>query len=175
MKNIDALIAELTVEEKAALLAGTKSMNTNAVPRLGIPGLTFADGPHGLRKLAGSGVDGMADSEPATAFPTSATIASGWNEKNVYLAGEAIGREALCCGVNVVLGPGVNIKRDPRCGRNFEYYSEDPLLAGKLGSAFVKGVQSKGVGVSLKHFAANNAYKAAIMLDNWIPISNESI
>jgi len=166
MKNIDALIAELTVEEKAALLAGTKSMNTNAVPRLKIPGLTFADGPHGLRKLAGSGVDGIADSEPATAFPTSATIASGWNEQNAYLVGEAIGREALCCGVNVVLGPGVNIKRDPRCGRNFEYYSEDPLLAGKLGSAFVKGVQSKGVGVSLKHFAANNSENFRFMGDS---------
>ncbi len=166
MDTIDALIARLTVEEKAALLAGTKSMNTNAVPRLGIPGLTFADGPHGLRKLAGSGVDGIADSEPATAFPTSATIASGWNEENAYLAGEAIGREALCCGVNVVLGPGVNIKRDPRCGRNFEYYSEDPLLAGKLGSAFIIGVQSKSVGVSLKHFAANNSENFRFMGDS---------
>lgn len=166
MNTIDAVIAELTVEEKAALLAGTDSMSTNAVPRLDIPPLKFADGPHGLRKIAGGGVDGIAGSEPATAFPTSATIASGWNEENAYLVGEAIGQEALGCGVNVVLGPGVNIKRDPRCGRNFEYYSEDPLLAGSMGCAFVKGVQSKGAGVSVKHFAANNSENYRFMGDS---------
>lgn len=166
MKTIDVLITELTLEEKAALLAGTNSMRTNAVSRLDIPQLMFADGPHGLRKITGDGVDGFAGSEPATAFPTSAAIASGWNEENARKAGEAIGNEALSSGVNVVLGPGVNIKRDPRCGRNFEYYSEDPFLAGKMGCAFVDGVQSRGIGVSVKHFAANNSENYRFMGDS---------
>lgn len=167
MKSIDKLINELTIEEKAALLAGTEFWKTNPVPRLGIPSIYMTDGPHGLRKqrddAKGIGVD---QGEPATAFPTSATIASGWNLENAKRMGEAIAEECLYYKVNVLLGPGVNMKRNPLCGRNFEYYSEDPYLSGKMGTAFVQGVQGKGIGTSLKHFAANNNENYRFMGDS---------
>lgn len=152
----EKLLPQLTLEEKIALLSGTNFMETNPIPRLGIPGLSMADGPHGVRKQTGSPEHGVSYSEPATAFPTAAGLASSWNVDNARRMGEAIAAEARHHGVHILLGPGVNIKRNPRCGRNFEYFSEDPLLAGALGVAFVQGVQSRGVGVSVKHFAANN-------------------
>lgn len=151
------LLHQLTVEEKAALLSGVNFMETNPIPRLGIPALCMADGPHGLRKQIGTADNGISQSEPATAFPTAAAVASSWNPKNAERMGKAIAEECRHYGVNILLGPGVNIKRNPRCGRNFEYYSEDPLLSGTLGAAFVRGVQGEGVGVSVKHFAANNS------------------
>ena len=147
---------ELTDRERAALLQGTDFMYTCGAPRLGIPRLAMADGPHGLRKQIGSGDNGVSESEPATAFPTAACMASSWNPANAEKIGRAIGEECRYYGVNVLLGPGVNIKRNPLCGRNFEYYSEDPLLAGKFGAAFVRGVQSMGVSACVKHFALNN-------------------
>ena len=147
---------ELTKKEKSALLQGTDFMYTCGVPRLGIPRLAMADGPHGLRKQIGGGDNGVSKSEPATAFPTAACVASSWNPENAEQIGRAIGEECRYYGVHMLLGPGVNIKRNPLCGRNFEYYSEDPLLAGKFGSAFVRGVQSMGVSACLKHFALNN-------------------
>ena len=147
---------ELTKKEKSALLQGTDFMYTHGVPRLGIPPLAMADGPHGLRKQIGSGDNGVSKSEPATAFPTAACVASSWNPENAEKIGRAIGEECRYYGVHMLLGPGVNIKRNPLCGRNFEYYSEDPLLAGKFGAAFVRGVQSVGVSACLKHFALNN-------------------
>ena len=157
MKNTSDLINELTTPEKAALLEGVDSWSTNAVPRLAIPALFLTDGPHGLRKVRkATGGFGVADNEHSTAFPTSATVASSWNPENTYWMGEAIAEECLASGVDVLLAPGVNIKRSPLCGRNFEYYSEDPLLSGMFGSAFVRGVQSKGIGCSVKHFAANS-------------------
>ena len=116
----------------------------------------MADGPHGLRKQIGGGDNGVSESEPATAFPTAACVASSWNPENAEKIGRAIGEECRYYGVHMLLGPGVNIKRNPLCGRNFEYYSEDPLLAGKFGAAFVRGVQSMGVSACLKHFALNN-------------------
>ena len=116
----------------------------------------MADGPHGLRKQIGGGDNGVSKSEPATAFPTAACVASSWNLENAEQIGRAIGEECRYYGVHMLLGPGVNIKRNPLCGRNFEYYSEDPLLAGKFGAAFVRGVQSMGVSACLKHFALNN-------------------
>lgn len=147
---------ELTKKEKSALLQGTDFMYTHGVPRLDIPPLAMADGPHGLRKQIGGGDNGVSESEPATAFPTAACVASSWNPENAEKIGRAIGEECRYYGVHMLLGPGVNIKRNPLCGRNFEYYSEDPLLAGKFGAAFVRGVQSMGVSACLKHFALNN-------------------
>ncbi len=155
--DINQIIRQMTVEEKAALVSGTDFMYTNPIPRLQVPSLCMSDGPHGLRKQIGSGDNGVSQSEPSTAFPTAACTASGWNPENLRRMGQAIAEECRYYGVHTLLGPGVNIKRNPLCGRNFEYFSEDPLLAGMLGAAMVEGVQSKGVGVSLKHFAMNNS------------------
>ena len=146
----------LTDRERAALLQGTDFMYTCGVLRMGIPRLAMADGPHGLRKQIGGGDNGVSKSEPATAFPTAACVASSWNPENAERIGRAIGEECRYYGVHMLLGPGVNIKRNPLCGRNFEYYSEDPLLAGKLGAAFVRGAQSMSVSACVKHFALNN-------------------
>lgn len=148
--------SELTKKEKSALLQGTDFMYTCGAPRQGIPRLAMADGPHGLRKQIGGGDNGVSKSDPATAFPTAACVASSWNPENAEKIGRAIGEECRYYGVHMLLGPGLNIKRNPLCGRNFEYYSEDPLLAGKFGAAFVRGVQSMGVSACLKHFALNN-------------------
>ena len=156
--QIERVLSDLTLEEKAALVAGTDFMYTNPVPRLGVPSLRMSDGPHGLRVQEGKGGDnGVTGSAPATAFPTAATVACGWNEENSRKIGVLIGKEAHKYGVHVVLGPGANIKRNPTAGRNFEYFSEDPLLAGKLAAAEIQGIQSENVGVSLKHFALINA------------------
>ncbi len=155
--NPENILEQMTAEEKAALLSGTDFMYTNPIPRLGVPSLCMADGPHGLRKQTAGGDNGVSQSEPATAFPTAVTTASGWNPENLRKMGAAIGRECRHYGVHTLLGPGVNIKRNPLCGRNFEYFSEDPYLAGVLGAAEVEGVQSQSVGVSVKHFAMNNS------------------
>ena len=155
--DIEKLIKEMTVEEKAALVSGTDFMYTNPIPRLGIPSLCMSDGPHGLRKQIGGGDNGVSMSEPATAFPTAAATASSWDPQVTRRMGEAIARECRHYGVHTLLGPGVNIKRNPLCGRNFEYFSEDPLLAGVMAAAEVEGIQSQGVGVSVKHFALNNS------------------
>lgn len=154
--DIEKTLRQLTVEEKAALVSGTDFMYTNEIPRLGIPSLRMSDGPHGLRVQQEGGDNGVTDSEPATAFPTAVTTASGWNPENTRKMGAAIGQECRHYGVHVLLGPGVNIKRNPLCGRNFEYFSEDPLLSGKMGAAEVQGIQSQGVGACVKHFALNN-------------------
>ncbi|AGZ40534.1 glycoside hydrolase family 3 C-terminal domain-containing protein [Actinoplanes friuliensis] len=155
--DIPALLAALTLEEKAGLLDGADFWRTQPVERLGVPGVMVTDGPHGLRKQAGdSDHVGLNDSVPATCFPPAAGLASTWNPELLVRIGEALGRECRAEEVAVLLGPGVNMKRSPLCGRNFEYFSEDPLLAGELGAALVNGVQSQGVGASLKHFAANN-------------------
>ncbi len=156
MKEIKDLIRELTAEEKIALVAGTDFMYTNPVSRLGINSLRMADGPHGLRVQA-EGDNGVADSLPATAFPSAATIASSWNPENSFKIGRAIGKEAHKYGIHIVLGPGVNVKRNPKAGRNFEYFSEDPYLIGEMAAAQINGLQSEGVGVCVKHFALNNA------------------
>ncbi|MGN1234914.1 MAG: glycoside hydrolase family 3 N-terminal domain-containing protein, partial [Christensenellaceae bacterium] len=164
--NIDELIRELTIEEKAALVSGTDFMYTNPVPRLGVKSVRMSDGPHGLRVQKEGGDNGVTGSEPATCFPTAVSTASGWNPENAYRMGQAIGEEAAHYGINVLLGPGACIKRNPLCGRNFEYFSEDPYLAGKLAAAEVNGVQSQGVGVSVKHFALNNAENFRFMGDS---------
>ncbi len=155
--DITRLLKQMTVEEKAALVSGTNFMYTNPIPRLNIRSLRMSDGPHGLRVQKDGGDNGITESDPATAFPTAATTASSWNPENTRKMGEAIAEECRYYGVHTVLGPGVNIKRNPLCGRNFEYFSEDPYLAGVMGAAEVEGIQSKGVGVSVKHFALNNS------------------
>ena len=155
--DIERLMQQLTVEEKAALVSGTDFMDTNPIPRLQIPSLRMSDGPHGLRVQKEGGDNGVSESEPATAFPTAVATASSWNPENTRKMGVAVAKECRYYGVHVLLGPGVNIKRNPLCGRNFEYFSEDPLLAGVMGAGEINGVQSQGVGVSLKHFALNNS------------------
>ena len=148
---------ELTLEEKSALVSGTDFMYTNPIPRLGVRSIRMSDGPHGLRIQKEGGDNGVTGSEPATCFPPASTLASSWNPYNAYRMGLAIGREALHFGVDVLLGPGICIKRNPLCGRNFEYFSEDPVLTSKMALSEVKGIQSENVGVSVKHFALNNA------------------
>ncbi|WP_407343661.1 glycoside hydrolase family 3 C-terminal domain-containing protein [Pengzhenrongella phosphoraccumulans] len=155
--DIPALLAELTLEEKAALLDGSDFWHTEPIARLGIPAVMVTDGPHGLRKQAVAGDHlGIGTSVPATCFPPAAGLASTWDVDLLARVGVALGDECRAEQVAVLLGPGVNMKRSPLCGRNFEYFSEDPLLAGELGAALVRGIQSRGVGTSLKHFAANN-------------------
>ncbi|MEU5757383.1 glycoside hydrolase family 3 C-terminal domain-containing protein [Nocardia sp. NPDC047648] len=149
-------LADLTPEQRAALGSGADFWTTKAIGP--VASVTMTDGPHGVRRQAGSTDHlGLAESLPATCFPPAVGLAQSWDTDLVRRVGAALGREARALGVDVLLGPGVNIKRDPRGGRNFEYYSEDPLLTGLLGAAWVTGLQSTGVGASLKHFAANNA------------------
>ena len=164
--DINEILRKMTLEEKAALVSGTDFMYTNPIPRLGLKSVRMSDGPHGLRVQTEAGDNGVSQSEPATCFPTAVTLASTFNTAYVRAVGEAIGREAEHYGVDVLLGPGVNIKRNPLAGRNFEYYSEDPHLAGKLGAAFVMGVQSRGVDVAVKHFALNNSENFRFMGDS---------
>jgi beta-glucosidase len=152
-----SLLAELTLEEKASLCLGSDFWHTATVERLSIPAIMVSDGPHGLRKQPDEADHvGISGSVPATCFPTACALASAWDPQLARRIGAALGREARAQGVAVVLGPGINIKRSPLCGRNFEYLSEDPVLSGVLGAAMIDGVQSQGVGTSLKHFAANN-------------------
>jgi beta-glucosidase len=155
--DVDRVLAELTVQEKASLISGADLWHTVAVERLGVPAIMCSDGPHGLRaQVTGQDHAGLLDSVPATCFPTASAIASSWDRDLIRQVGVAIAEEARRWNVSVVLGPGVNIKRSPLCGRNFEYLSEDPFLAGELGLAMVEGLQSQHVGASVKHYAANN-------------------
>ncbi|RZU32056.1 glycoside hydrolase family 3 C-terminal domain-containing protein [Blastococcus saxobsidens] len=147
----------LPLERKAALLSGQDFWSTAPIEEAGLPSVVLTDGPHGVRRQAGDFDQiGLLPSLPATCFPPAVAVASSWDPEVAERIGAAVGREARALGVPVVLGPGVNIKRSPLCGRNFEYYSEDPLLAGVLGAAHVRGQQGEGVGASVKHFAANN-------------------
>lgn len=155
--NIEKMIQEMTLEEKASLCSGADFWHTEAVERLGLPRIMVSDGPHGLRKQ-GEVTDhmGVAESVKAVCFPTASAMACSFNRDLVYQVGNALGEECQAEKVAVLLGPGANMKRSPLCGRNFEYYSEDPYLTGELGASFVNGVQERNVGTSLKHFAANN-------------------
>lgn len=156
MKHAD-LISKMTVEEKAAILSGDSEWTSREIKRLGIPAIFCADGPHGIRKQAGTGDHlGLNPSLLATCFPTAATIANSWDEQLGQELGEALGEEAAVQDVNVLLGPGLNVKRSPLCGRNFEYFSEDPYLSGKMAASYVRGIQSKGVYACPKHFAVNS-------------------
>lgn len=164
MPDISTILAQLTLEEKAALCTGASMWTTVPIERLGIPAIKMTDGPHGVRCVPDVTAV-SANSLPATCFPTASCLAATWNPDLIRQVGEALGREARALGVNVLLGPGINMKRSPLCGRNFEYYSEDPFLAGELAAAFIAGVQSQGVGTSLKHFAANNQETERLRID----------
>jgi len=155
MTKINDLIKKMTLEEKAALCTGASPWTTTPVERLDLPELTVSDGPHGVRRVADIN-NLIAASLPATCFPTASCMASTWDVDLIYAMGQALAEECIALKVDVVLGPGANMKRTPLGGRNFEYYSEDPFLAGQMAASFIAGVQSKGVGTSLKHYAANN-------------------
>lgn len=152
------IISRMTLEEKCAILQGASAFGSFAIPSLGIPELQFSDGPHGMRHQDPETANhlGIGGSLPATCFPTAATVAQSWDPSLGERLGEALGEEAACQGVGCVLGPGLNIKRSPLTGRNFEYFSEDPILAGKMAAAYVRGIQSQGVAACPKHFAVNS-------------------
>jgi beta-glucosidase len=157
MTSFASLLPDLTLEEKASLCLGSDFWHTAPVDRLGIAAITLSDGPHGLRRQPDAGDHvGVSGSLPATCFPTAAALGCSFDPELVRRVGAAVAAEARAQDVQVVLGPGINIKRSPLCGRNFEYLSEDPLVAGVLGAALVDGIQQHGVGASVKHFAANN-------------------
>ena len=155
--DIKKLVSELTLEEKASLLGGKDFWHTKAVERLGIPAVMVSDGPHGLRKQDQKADHlGVNESIKAVCFPAGCATAASFDKDLEKELGETIGNECQAENLSVVLGPAVNIKRNPLCGRNFEYFSEDPVVAGKMSAAYIKGVQSKHVGTSIKHFALNN-------------------
>ena len=155
MTQLDDLVKQMTLEEKAAMCTGATAWTTTAVKRLGIPEMFVSDGPHGIRRVGN--VDSIGSkSLPATCFPTASSLACTWDKDLMYELGRALAEESIALNVDVVLGPGVNMKRTPLCGRNFEYFSEDPCLAGEMAASLINGIQSKGVGTSLKHYAANN-------------------
>ena len=155
-ENIDRLLARMTLEEKVALTSGRDAWSTQPIERLDIPYIWMADGPHGLRRAPSTDTWGYGDQHPATCFPTASALAATWDVALLRDVGAALGTEASALGVNLLLGPGANIKRSPLGGRNFEYFSEDPYLSGKLAAAYIDGVQAQGVGTSLKHYVANN-------------------
>ncbi|WP_349536349.1 glycoside hydrolase family 3 C-terminal domain-containing protein [Rhodococcus rhodochrous] len=157
LRSAVEIVAQLTVEEKASLMSGLDFWHTEPVPRADIPSVMLTDGPHGVRKQTAAGDHlGLNSSVPATCFPPAVALGCSFDPELVERVGAALGAEATALQVAVLLGPGINIKRSPLCGRNFEYLSEDPLISGVLGAALVRGLQSQGVGASLKHFAANN-------------------
>ncbi|MBR3767652.1 MAG: glycoside hydrolase family 3 C-terminal domain-containing protein [Clostridia bacterium] len=163
------IVNKMTLEQKAAFVSGLDYWHTQGNEELGLPSINITDGPHGLRKKnenkkASDGI-GLGNSVPATCFPPAATSSCSWDPDLLTKAGEALGEECLKEKVSVILGPGMNIKRSPVCGRNFEYFSEDPVLAGKLAAGLVKGVQSKGIGTSLKHFACNSQEAYRMIID----------
>src|SRR3954466_8189126 len=166
MLDVDRLLSELTLAEKASLTSGSSFWYTAPVERLGIPRIMVSDGPHGLRAQPGEGDHlGLGGSLPATCFPTASAIASAWNPDLLRRIGEALAQEARAAHLSVILGPGINMKRSPLCGRNFEYFSEDPFLAGELAVGIVDGIQSRGIGTSVKHYAANNQETDRLRVD----------
>ena len=156
-KTCQEILSALSLEEKCALLSGKGEWGPGTCPGRGVPSLVCSDGPHGIRRQAGAGDHlGLNPSLPATCFPTAATVANSWDPNLGEDIGQALGEEAAAQGVNIVLGPGLNMKRSPLCGRNFEYFSEDPYLAGKMAAGYIRGIQSQGVYACPKHFAVNS-------------------
>lgn len=165
--DIESIIADMTLAEKASLCSGYTNWHTKPIERLGIPSIMVSDGPHGLRKqeLKEDEFQSIHDSVTAIGFPTGPGLAASFDRELAYRMGEALGSQCQAENIQILLGPGVNIKRSPLCGRNFEYYSEDPLVAGEIAAAWINGVQSKNVGTSLKHFAANNQETRRMAID----------
>jgi beta-glucosidase len=151
--KVEDLLQQMTLEEKVSLCSGADAWHTRAIERLGIPAIRMTDGPHGVRRP----YDNDESSWPATSYPTAAAAAATWNPELIRRVGAALGRETRSKGCDILLGPAVNIHRTPLCGRNFEYYSEDPYLAGRMAVAYIQGLQSENVGASLKHYACNNS------------------
>lgn len=168
-KEIEAIVAQMTLEEKASLCSGEDFWHTKAVERLGVPRIMVSDGPHGLRKQKDEAdASEMNDSITAVCYPAGCASASSFDRNLLQKMGEAIGESCQAEGVSVILGPAVNIKRSPLCGRNFEYYSEDPYLAGEIATGFIKGVQSKHVGTSIKHYMANSQENRRLTADSMV-------
>lgn len=160
------LINKMTLEEKASLMSGKDFWQSQDIKHHGINNMFLADGPHGIRKqTAAADHLGLNPSEPATCFPTAATVSNSWNEELAEKIGQYLGEEAVVQKVNVLLGPGINMKRNPLCGRNFEYFSEDPYLAGKLAAGYIRGIQSHGISACVKHFAVNNQEERRMAID----------
>jgi beta-glucosidase len=169
MNQIKEMISKMTLEDKVKLCSGADFWGTEEMGAYGIPKIYCSDGPNGLRRQLGEADHlGVNNSEPATCFPAACTTGSTWNPELAEEIGKAIGEEALELQTDVVLGPGVNIKRNPLCGRNFEYFSEDPVLAGVMGTAWVKGCEGTGRGTSVKHFAGNNQETERLLSDSLI-------
>lgn len=165
-RDLKALVAQMTLEEKAGMCSGLDFWRLKGVERLGIPSIMVTDGPHGLRKQQGNSDHlGLFESVPATCFPSAAGMASSWDRELLQQVGKALGEECQAEDVAVLLGPGANIKRSPLCGRNFEYFSEDPYLSSEMAASHIQGVQSEGVGTSLKHFAVNNQEHRRMTVD----------
>lgn len=156
VEKIDNLVSQMTLEEKASMTSGRDAWSTQPIERLDIPFIWMADGPHGLRRAPTTYLWGYGDQAPATCFPTASALSATWDMDLLEEVGSALGVESNALGVDLLLGPGINIKRSPLAGRNFEYFSEDPILSGKLGAAYINGVQSQGVGATAKHYVANN-------------------
>ena len=163
-RDIKSLISQMTLEEKASLCSGLDNWHTKPIERLGIPSIRMSDGPHGLRKE----VPNQQTSVPSTCFPTAVTTASSWDRELIKQMGQALAQECQAEEVDIILGPAINIKRSPLCGRNFEYFSEDPYLSSQLATAYIQAVQSMGVGTSLKHYAANNQEYRRFTIDETI-------
>lgn len=167
--NNQEKIAQMTLEEKASLMSGANFWNTKSIDRLKIPSIMLTDGPHGLRKQGGKADHlGLNKSIPATCFPTAATLANSWDRELLEEVGQCLGREAAREEVSVLLGPGLNIKRNPLCGRNFEYFSEDPFLTGKLAASMIQGIQSAGISACPKHFAVNSQETRRMIVDELV-------
>ena len=165
--NIREIIKTLSIEQKVALLQGWTTWTSLELKDKGIPPMFMSDGPVGLRKQAGAADHlGLNESVPATCFPTAATMANTWDLELGEALGTALGSEAAANDVHVVLGPGLNIKRSPLCGRNFEYFSEDPYLSGKMAAAYIKGIQKNGVAACPKHFAVNSQELRRMSMDS---------
>ena len=166
MIDVNVIVNELSVDEKLDLISGKDFWHIRGLEKYGLPSIMVTDGPHGLRKQLTKGEHiGLSESVPATCYPTASLLASTWDDHLIEQLGNHLGKECLTEGVSVLLGPGTNIKRSPLCGRNFEYFSEDPLLSGRMASSWIKGVQSQGVGTSLKHFLLNNQESHRMVVD----------
>ncbi|MCL2486404.1 MAG: glycoside hydrolase family 3 protein, partial [Oscillospiraceae bacterium] len=167
--DIKEIVKQLTLEEKASLMSGKDFWTTQEIERLDVPSIFLADGPHGVRRQAVAADHlGLNESLKATCFPTAAAVANSWDTALAEELGARLGNEARAQGVSVVLGPGLNIKRSPLCGRNFEYFSEDPYLSGKMAAGYVRGIQSNGISACIKHFAANNQETRRMVSDSII-------
>ena len=165
LTEVKTMVSKMTLKEKTSLLSGADYWHTKSIERVGLPSVSMSDGPHGLRKEVFSGKKGEKTTLPAVCFPTACLTACSFDRSLLRELGTALGEAARAENVDILLGPGLNCKRSPLCGRNFEYFSEDPVVSGELAAAFIKGVQSLDVGTSMKHFALNNQEYRRLTID----------